>query len=61
MGEWFKGVYRRQLTDMHISDSDDAFLAQFNEDEYFYCLEKAKIQSPMIYLQSHTGLTQQAV
>ena len=33
MGEWFKGVYRRQLTDMHISDSDDAFLAQFNEDE----------------------------
>lgn len=56
MGEWFKGVYRRQLADMHISDSDDAFLAQFNEDEYFYCLEKAKIQSPMIYLQSHTGL-----
>ena len=56
MDKWFKGIYRRQLTDMHISDNDDKFLSQFNEEEYFHCLQTAKIQSPMIYLQSHTGL-----
>ena len=56
MGEWFKGVYRRQLTDMHIHDEDDRFLSEFSADEYYENLVRANIQSPMIYLQSHTGL-----
>ena len=56
MGKWYKGVYRRQLTDMHIHDEDDRFLSEFNADEYYENLVRAKIQSPMIYLQSHTGL-----
>ena len=56
MSKWYKGVYRRQLTDMHIHDEDERFLSQFNADEYYDNLVKANIQSPMIYLQSHTGL-----
>lgn len=56
MSKWYKGVYRRQLTDMHIHDEDPSFLSKFNADEYYENLVRAKIQSPMIYLQSHTGL-----
>ena len=56
MSKWYKGVFRRQLTDMHIHDEDEAFLSEFNADAYYENLVKAKIQSPMIYLQSHTGL-----
>lgn len=56
MKKWYKGIYRRQLTDMHIADDREEYLSKFNENEYFSCLKKAHIQSPMIYLQSHTGL-----
>ena len=56
MSKWYKGVYRRHLMDMHIHDEDEAFLSQFNAEEYYENLCRAKIQSPMIYLQSHTGL-----
>ena len=56
MSKWYKGVYRRQLTDMHIHDEDEAFLSEFSAEEYYDNLVRANIQSPMIYLQSHTGL-----
>ncbi|MBO5277486.1 MAG: beta-galactosidase trimerization domain-containing protein [Clostridia bacterium] len=56
MSKWYKGIYRRQLTDMHIHDEDDRFLSEFSADEYYENLVRANIQSPMIYLQSHTGL-----
>ena len=56
MSKWYKGVYRRHLTDMHIHDEDDRFLSLFSAEEYYANLVKANIQSPMIYLQSHTGL-----
>ena len=56
MKKWYEGVYRRQLTDMHIHDCDERFLSKFNADEYYENLVRAKIQSPMIYLQSHVGL-----
>ena len=56
MKKWYEGIYRRQLTDMHINDTDELFLSKFCADEYYDCLVRAKIQSPMIYLQSHTGL-----
>lgn len=41
---------------MHINDNKDLLLSKFSADEYFDYLKKAKIQSPMIYIQSHTGL-----
>lgn len=56
MAKWYENVYRRMLTDMHISDEKDEYLSKLNADEYFENLVRAKIQSPMIYLQSHTGL-----
>ena len=56
MKKWYEGIYRRQLTDMHINDTDERFLSKFNPDEYYDNLVRARIQSPMIYLQSHTGL-----
>lgn len=56
MEKWYKGVYRRNLVDMHIADWDDEFLSKFSADDYYKNLVNAKIQSPMIYLQSHTGL-----
>ncbi len=54
--KWYKGIYRRQLTDMHIADDNEEYLSKFDAEKYFDCLKKAHIQSPMIYLQSHTGL-----
>lgn len=56
MQKWYKGIYRRNLVDMHIADWSDEFLSKFDVDDYYNNLVKAKIQSPMIYLQSHTGL-----
>ena len=56
MKKWYKELYRRNLVDMHIADWSDEFLSKFSVDDYYQNLVKAKIQSPMIYLQSHTGL-----
>lgn len=56
MDKWYKGVYRRNLVDMHINDTKKVYLSRFNAEKYFEYLKEAHIQSPMIYLQSHTGL-----
>ena len=56
MKKWYEGIYRRQLTDMHINDTDERFLSCFDADEYYANLVRARIQAPMIYLQSHIGL-----
>ena len=56
MDKWYKGVYRRNLVDMHINDTKKAYLSRFDAEKYFEYLKVAHIQSPMIYLQSHTGL-----
>ena len=56
MKKWYEGIYRRQLTDMHINDTDAAFLSELRAEDYYENLVRAKIQSPMIYLHSHVGL-----
>ena len=56
MNAWYKGQYRRLLVDMHINDTKKKFLSKFSAESYFKYLKDAKIQSPMIYLQAHTGL-----
>lgn len=56
MEKWYKGIYRRNLVDMHVADDNDEYLSKFSADDYYSALVRAKIQSPMIYLQSHTGL-----
>ena len=52
---WYTKSYRRNLVDMHIDDWNPELLSQFSPDEYYNNLVKGKIQSPMIYLQSHAG------
>ncbi len=54
--KWYQKSFRRNLIDMHIEDWNDEFLSQFDPDAYFECLKMAHIQSPMIYIQAHTGL-----
>ena len=56
MQKWYKSLYRRHLLDMHINDDNDFYLSKFDANAYFDNLKRAKIQSPMIYLQAHTGL-----
>jgi len=56
MEKWYKNIYRRNLVDMHINDTSDEYLSRFSAEQYFKYLKTAHIQSPMIYLQSHTGL-----
>lgn len=56
MDKWYKNIYRRNLIDMHINDDSEEYLSKFSSKEYFAYLKKANIRSPMIYLQSHTGL-----
>ena len=56
MEKWYQGIYRRNLVDMHINDDNDVYLSNFSSEDYFNYLKEAKIQSPMIYLQAHTGL-----
>ena len=53
---WYENSYRRHLLDMHIDDWDPSFLSEFSPEEYVKNLKTAKIQSAMIYLQSHVGL-----
>ena len=52
---WYTNNYRRNLVDMHIEDWNPEFLSEFSVDDYHRNLVKGKIQSPMIYLQSHVG------
>ncbi|MCL2517939.1 MAG: alpha-L-fucosidase, partial [Oscillospiraceae bacterium] len=53
---WYTNSYRRNLVDMHIADWNEEFLSEFSPDIYYANLAKGKIQSPMIYLQSHAGI-----
>lgn len=53
---WYKNCYRRSLVDMHIHHWSDEFLSEFSAEDYLAYLKAAKMQSAMIYLQSHVGL-----
>ncbi|GHV28877.1 hypothetical protein AGMMS4952_13620 [Spirochaetia bacterium] len=52
---WYKDNYRRNLVDMHIDAWDGEFLSKFDPEQYFTCLQKGRITSPMIYTHSHVG------
>lgn len=52
---WYSRAFRRHLCDMHIDDWNDKFLSKFSPEDYLSNLKDAKIQSAMIYLQSHVG------
>ena len=56
INKWYENSYRRNLVDMHIDDWNEEFFSEFDPKQYFDCLNRGKIKSPMIYLQSHVGL-----
>lgn len=52
---WYQNQYRRHLCDMHIEDWNETFLSEFSPEDYFENLKKAKVQTAMLYFQSHVG------
>jgi len=52
---WYEKSLRRHLCDMHIDDWDEVFLSQFTPEMYYNNLMLAKVQTAMIYFQSHVG------
>ena len=55
MTNWYQEKLRRTLLDMHIEDWDPRFLADFSPEDYVGSLKIARINAPMIYIQSHVG------
>ncbi|MBQ9760925.1 MAG: hypothetical protein IJW16_06210 [Clostridia bacterium] len=53
---WYQNSFRRHLCDMHIDDWDDSFLSRFDPESYVENLKRARVQSAMLYFQSHVGL-----
>ncbi len=53
---WYTNSYRRHLCDMHIDDWHEDFLAEFDPEEYYANLKRAKVSNAMLYFQSHVGL-----
>ncbi len=53
---WYTNNYRRHLCDMHIDDWHEDFLSEFDPEEYFANLKRAKVRNAMLYFQSHVGL-----
>jgi hypothetical protein len=53
--QWYKSSYRRNLVDMHIDDWDDRFLSRLDPVDYVEKLKVARVQSAMIYANSHVG------
>ncbi len=54
--KWYSRRYRRHLCDMHIDGWDERFLSKFSPEVYVDNLIKAKVNAPMLYLQSFSGL-----
>ncbi len=53
---WYTNSYRRHLCDMHIDDWHEDFLGEFDPEEYYANLKRAKVNNAMLYFQSHVGL-----
>ena len=49
-------TYRRVLLDMHIPDSDPAFLANFDPNRIAATYQRSGVTGAMFYAQSHVGL-----
>ena len=55
MGQkWYTNAYRRNVIDMHIEDWDEKFLSEFDE-KYVKLLRTSKVDSAVVYAQSHVG------
>lgn len=53
--KWYEKSYRRNLVDMHIDDWHEEFLSRLDPETYVALLKEAKVQSAMVYANSHVG------
>ena len=53
---WYRNVYRRNVIDMHITDDDPRFMAEFDARNYVDMLVRSQVQSAVVYAHSHAGL-----
>ncbi len=53
--KWFEKSFRRNLVDMHIPDWNEEFLSKLDPEKYVQMMILAKVQSAMVYSNSHTG------
>ena len=52
---WYEHAYRRNVVDMHITDWDARFLAQFDPETYVDMLLLCQARSAVVYAHSHVG------
>lgn len=52
---WYKDVYRRAVIDQHITDSNAAFLADFDAEHYVGMVRRSQAQVMFMYAQSVVG------
>jgi hypothetical protein len=52
---WFERSFRRNLVDVHIDDWDESYLSKLDPVEYVEMLRLARVQSAMVYANSHVG------
>ena len=55
MSRWYELSYKRLLIDSHITEDDPAFLKHFSVEKYVSMVEKAKVDSAMVYACCHNG------
>lgn len=55
MNKWYQHSFRRNLIDMHITDWDERFLAQFDAQAYIDTVCSAQADAAMVYAHSHVG------
>lgn len=53
---WYKDAFFRAVVDMHIPDWDERLMSEFSAENYVDMLVKAKVDSAVVYAQSHTGV-----
>ena len=53
--KWYENSYRRNLVDMHIDDWHEEFLSRLEPETYVGLLKEARVQSAMVYANSHVG------
>lgn len=56
MNNWYKKSFWRNLVDMHIPDWNPEFLSQFDPEHYADMMEKANVDTAIIYAGSCLGI-----
>ena len=53
---WYTHSYRRNLIDMHIEEWNPEFLCRLDPESYMDALKRARVQTAMLYANSHVGV-----